>query len=442
MWLYIPTISPSSTPAPATECSERPPCSDLNASASAVELFVTLSGIAQRRPLSWPGWRRRPWIKHLLPTISRPLMADRGADSWISFVRDCRANRTPPQENGSATVTAAATERMATAQFPTSCESWKSVAPPWSGSKTCQPGLWGDSSDQLEKSYAEWVTRSKTRSSSLRQTLALRMSGRGSLSSRTWPTVAATDSTGARNSTSGRSDPNSQHHSGEMLNDAIRNWPSARAEDSESAGNHPKATDSLTGVTRNWPTTSARDEKGPNGENHFQTKDRPHEDQLANASRNWATPVSQPANGTPEAFVERKRRAIANGSQMGLTLSDLQLQTINWATATTHDSRPRGAGNRLNPAGGAGSLTSDAIDFPCSLLAAETNQTPITPTGGLGLLLQRWTPPECRALNPAFQWWLMGWPVLTSSESVETAWFRWRRQSLSLLNFLTCLENR
>src|SRR5271166_6485360 len=29
-------------------------------------------------------------------------------------------------------------------------------------------------------------------------------------------------------------------------------WPTARSEDSESCGNHPGATDSLTGATRNW----------------------------------------------------------------------------------------------------------------------------------------------------------------------------------------------
>lgn len=34
-------------------------------------------------------------------------------------------------------------------------------------------------------------------------------------------------------------------------------WPTSRAEDSESCGNHPGATDSLTGAIRNWPTPSA-----------------------------------------------------------------------------------------------------------------------------------------------------------------------------------------
>ncbi len=46
----------------------------------------------------------------------------------------------------------------------------------------------------------------------------------------------------------------------------------------------------------------------------------------------WATPVSSPANGTPEAFLERKRRSMARGSQsMGVCLSDLNMQVQAWA---------------------------------------------------------------------------------------------------------------
>jgi hypothetical protein len=42
----------------------------------------------------------------------------------------------------------------------------------------------------------------------------------------------------------------------------------------------------------------------------------------------WPTPVAQPANGTPEMFLERKRKAIAKGSKMGLCLTDLQLVVV------------------------------------------------------------------------------------------------------------------
>ena len=39
----------------------------------------------------------------------------------------------------------------------------------------------------------------------------------------------------------------------------------------------------------------------------------------------WPTPVSHPANGTPEDFLRRKRESVARGSQMGIVLSNLQM---------------------------------------------------------------------------------------------------------------------
>ena len=46
----------------------------------------------------------------------------------------------------------------------------------------------------------------------------------------------------------------------------------------------------------------------------------------------WATPVSQQANGTPEAFLRRKRESMERGSQsMGVCLSDLNMQAQAWA---------------------------------------------------------------------------------------------------------------
>jgi len=37
------------------------------------------------------------------------------------------------------------------------------------------------------------------------------------------------------------------------------------------------------------------------------------------------TPVAQPANGTPEDFLRRKRESVARGSRMGICLTDLQM---------------------------------------------------------------------------------------------------------------------
>lgn len=64
----------------------------------------------------------------------------------------------------------------------------------------------------------------------------------------------------------------------------------------------------------------------------------------------WGTPVSNPANGTPEAFIRRKRESIARGSKMGLSLSDLQMQALAWATPKASD----GEGGRTTKTEGGG----------------------------------------------------------------------------------------
>jgi hypothetical protein len=53
----------------------------------------------------------------------------------------------------------------------------------------------------------------------------------------------------------------------------------------------------------------------------------------------WPTPVAQPANGTPEAFLERKRKAVADGAQMGVALTDIAMvaQLAHWPTPRAQD---------------------------------------------------------------------------------------------------------
>ena len=117
--------------------------------------------------------------------------------------------------------------------------------------------------------------------------------------------------------------PNSQA----VLDRQASHWPTPRSEDSESAGNHPGARDSLTGVMREWQTPgtdsfrsrggerkdemgldqqarslawatpSAHDAKGANGPAH-QEKERPHEGQLANQVA-WGVSLPAPATAMP-----------------------------------------------------------------------------------------------------------------------------------------------
>lgn len=80
-------------------------------------------------------------------------------------------------------------------------------------------------------SFSEtWPRSGMTRSGTayLLPTLAPRISEIGSGSSRI-PTPTVTDSRGGRNLTSGRSNPNSKHHSGTTLCDYIVLWPTPRS---------------------------------------------------------------------------------------------------------------------------------------------------------------------------------------------------------------------
>ena len=63
------------------------------------EPWVTLSGKATQRPLSWRGWKSRPWIKLLSGMTLPPSTASRGAGLWISSLRDSRVSRSAQQES-------------------------------------------------------------------------------------------------------------------------------------------------------------------------------------------------------------------------------------------------------------------------------------------------------------------------------------------------------
>lgn len=65
----------------------------------------------------------------------------------------------------------------------------------------------------------------------------------------------------------------------------------------------------------------------------------------------WPTPVSQPANGTPERFLERKRESIARGASMGVALTDLAMVAQQVLGATSNGSHAQTAKpGQLNPA--------------------------------------------------------------------------------------------
>jgi len=246
MWLIPSSIQ--SRFAQASECSTLDLTADLNTSASEFARLCTVSG-KHTQPASYlRSWKRDAWTQRLFGRTLQPSMQGRFVAWWTSSLEDSHASPTASPASSKDSATDAATAR-ATGQSLTPCESFKSVSPPWSGLKTYLPGFAEDSSSQSQKDYASWVTQSLDHSLSLRRTLAHRTNGNVSLL-----------------------------------------WPSCRAEDSESCGNHPGATDSLDRPTialaaKVWQTPATDSVRSRGG-------DRKAEMGIDQQARMWTTPTA------------------------------------------------------------------------------------------------------------------------------------------------------
>lgn len=258
MWL-IPSLDfPSSQ---VSECSTKAFGQDSNTSASATAFWVMRNGTHTLSPASWRGWARRPWSVLLFgATVSPNWTPSLCADESEFCLRVSHAPHSASPESNSDSQT---NEPGAATIHPSrnSCGSFPSVSPPWCSSKMSRLLFEADTSESLERNFADWVTRSKCLSSSLLNRLARAIAASASSSSDTWPTpnsslmndgadpetfIARRE---ALNETMGRDTGMSM-----PLGLKVMLWPSPRSEDSERCGNHPGANDSLTGATMMWAT--------------------------------------------------------------------------------------------------------------------------------------------------------------------------------------------
>ena len=88
MWLYVPGMSKDSHSARASADSS----SGSRSHSQDINLWVTVSGIAMRRPISWRGWKTRGWVRRLFGTILQPTLAISPAEKWISSLPVSLAN--------------------------------------------------------------------------------------------------------------------------------------------------------------------------------------------------------------------------------------------------------------------------------------------------------------------------------------------------------------
>jgi len=414
VWLIPSTSSPSSADQGSTT---KPSASPSKCSGTCPEWWVTLSGKPQRRPCSSPVWKSRGYHKLLCgATKSKSWTPDLLGDGSMSLSPRPRVSLTLAPGRRKVSTTGEATETRTVPSL-MSCESSTSAARRWCGSRTSEDGSLADISDDSEKTYNSWVTRSKSRSSSLQATLEHRISESESLS---WGTALSNHAGGtaedflrrkqesvARGNSmgivlsdlnlqvslwattttkQGGAEPNRTRRSEETdlktqtYNFAEMARPSPRAEDSESAGNHPGRMDSLQAVAKQflrlWPTTTTP----------------PHND-------------SQNTIGRPRP------------SRPGYG------EEITTAIGTFPCSRPHGAliWRKLRK-----SLRKLSRPKRKSVLL-WLRRIWLCESGAIGVLLQKWHRPSCPRLNPAFQWWLMGWlPPRNFYESGETEWSLYR----------------
>ncbi len=232
-------------------------------------------------------------------------------------------------------------------------------------------------------------------------------------------------------------------------------WPTALSEDGESCGNHPGATDSLTGATRNWPTAQAHDAAGAKtpaqiekmrlaghgvanlneSAEHWRTPDSAgqggprnrqgsigagHQVTIAEQAEHWQTPhgmsnrdfrgkvggcgggeFAKQANRwtTPTQETSERSSKYAQGG------TPLSLQTRHFPTPASRDYRTPNKKSFQDRGGGSkGEQLQNFVEH--SLPAPATQDGPI-----LSERDQTSRPPSKRRLNPRFVEWLMNFPI-------------------------------
>jgi hypothetical protein len=185
-----------------------------------------------------------------------------------------------------------------------------------------------------------------------------------------WPTATSTDQ---KSSGSAAYSTESGRHSGTTLTDAakqwptpyglsssngpdgnefstaVRNWPSPRSEDSESCGNHPNATDSLTGAITLWSTPNV-----PNrGRESQASKDsRPNSGgiDLQTQVDNWGTPRSSDYKGSDDHGFMLGKGYLCAQAETNFSHQAQATHAGPPSCETTRTSPPPSARKRLNPA--------------------------------------------------------------------------------------------
>ena len=242
-WLYIP---PDALREPQTHASSASPFAPARAVSTSglpspsldIVLWAMSSGKPSPQPLSWRGWKTRPWIRLLSGMTLEPSMATLGAARWISSRPATLASHFPSQADGSAAMIRVTSGPMSPAS------SARSNHP--SCSSRMSPIICGSDSPKSPQDWSAWATN--LRQASLRRRKSARPTGAsGCLSSpsaraASWPTPRACSGT---------------RSSGGNRTEMLRLWPTPRASANENRQTKPTPSQAAGQHGMNLATTAA-----------------------------------------------------------------------------------------------------------------------------------------------------------------------------------------
>ena len=452
MWIYVPSTAILGSPS-----SQELVDSTLLLNSLCLRLSVSVTSRSRLMPAKF--WsrvcRKAPWMMRRSGLILEPSMADRGVASWISLLRARLVNPSALPESSVATKTR---ERgvKATGQSHTCSGSSASVNPPWCSARMFLPGFAEDSSDQLERNYAEWVTRSRSLSSFVRRMLARAIAASGSSSSlpeSAWPTPNVPSGGRAVPENASRpSDCTAYREDGRKiqlgLEYAVKFWPTPDANTmndgestetflakqealKETADNGNGCGTPLAMAAQMWATPRASENENRTTKHAPSHLEGTHGETLAGQASLWATPASRDwrAGDASQETLEKNSRPL---NEQAVSL---------WSSPRATDGE-KGGPNMSFGAGGTPLPTQAASH---SLLQGQETETLGEPSSiaGRGLL----PPSQRKRLNSYFVTLLqglpLGWTSVTETINCEhlEIWLCRSREQLHLLCSSIALES-
>lgn len=412
MWLHI----------PSTYCPSAPAAADLTSPSSLLWQRLASSALwrgKRQPPRSWRlAWLKASWTTHLSGAMCEPSEAELGVAAFIASLPVIPANLSAAPENVSAQGIPATCGRK-------SAGSSRKRAPKSCSSKTLTR-ISRSAPMSSSEAWSDLVTR--VRSDCLRRQKLARNNSAGVSSSSPWPAATAMDSRGARNRTSSRQ-PDSKHHDGVTLCDAVLMWSAPTAHDGRRPGADIHSTQgrNLSREAAMWSTpTASLHNDGESSETWNARKERNAE---KHGNNGMGTPLTMQASmWAPPTSRDHKRGDIPNRN--GSASLSVQADSM-WSAPTVADTE----GGRKSRSG----ERSDELllNGQAAALSTSVSILPVHKTRTPGGRSSRAKP----RLAPRFVEWLMGWPDgWTSSAFLETEFIRWKALMRSELSRLCSLS--